>query len=92
MSSPEDALETFCEDIDARGAERVVVRWIDEKRPVDEEEGVTVKQVRRATLKTAVDGEMIEETFEGLDYRTLKKVVEGWEFDVLFRSDNLTRR
>lgn len=92
MSSTEQQLETFCKDIERRGAERVVVRWIDETRPVDEDEGVTVKSVQRATLKTAIDGEMLEETFDGLDYRTLKRIVEGYEFDTLFRSDNLTRR
>jgi len=92
MSSTEQQLEAFCKDIERQGAERVVVRWIDETRPVDEDQGVTVTSVQRATLKTAIDGEMLEETFEGLDYRSLKQIIEGYDFAALFRSDNLTRR
>lgn len=93
MSDPEEALRTYCDDIEDQGAERVVARWIDETRPVDEEdEGVTVAPVQRVTVKTAIDGEMVEETFEDVDYQTMREILESHDFETLFRSDNLTRR
>jgi hypothetical protein len=93
MSDPEEALRTYCEDIEDQGAERVVARWIDETRPVeDDADGVTVAPVQRVTVKTAIDDEMVEETFEDVDYQTMREILESHDFETLFRSDNLTRR
>lgn len=93
MSDSEEALRTYCDDIEEQGAERVVARWIDETRPVeDDADGVTVAPVQRVTVKTAIDGEMVEETFEDVDYKTVREILESHDFETLFRSDNLTRR
>lgn len=85
-------LEAFCADLESKGVERVVVRWIDERRPVHDEGGVTVEKVTEATLKTAVDGEVVTETFEEIPYEQLRAALAPFEFEVLYRSDNLTRR
>ncbi len=89
---PDEKLRTVCDEIADQGAERVVARWIDETRPVDQEEGIRVEPVRRVTVKTAVDGEMIEETVEGVDHETMREILDSYDFETLYRSDNLTRR
>jgi len=86
-----DELESFCDDLREAGVERVVVRWIDENRPVHEEEGVTIRSVTEATLKAAVDGEIVSRTFEEIPYQQLRSALTPYEFEVLYRSDNLTR-
>ncbi len=86
-----EELESFCDQLEASGAERVVVRWIDEKRPVDDDdEGVTVRQVTEATLRSAIDGELVEATFEDIPHRELRQRLEPYDFDVLYRTDNVT--
>ena len=92
MSELADEFRSFCDQLEQKGAERVVIRWIDEKRPIQQEgEGVTVGQVTRVTLKTAVDGEMVERSFEGLDYHQARGILSDYPFTVLDRNDNLTR-
>lgn len=89
-----ERLQAWCRDVSERGADRVVVRWIDEVRPVADEEGegVTVREVSRATLKAAPDGDdIVTETFEGIPHLRLRSVVDDFEFDVFYRNDNYTR-
>lgn len=87
-----DALENFCADLESSGVERVVARWIDEKRPVHEEDEVAIRKVTEVTLKAAVDGEVVARTFEEIPYEKVRSVLAPYEFEVLYRNDNLTRR
>lgn len=87
-----ESLREFCRTVEREGEGRVVVRWIDEKRPVHDDRGVAVEQVTEATVKAAVDGEVVTRTFEGVPYRRLREEIDSFGFETLFRSDNLTRR
>jgi hypothetical protein len=85
-----EELEQFCQRLESEGADRVVVRWIDETRPVEDDDGITVRQVTEATVKSAIDGELVEATFQGIPHRELRRHLEPYDFDVLYRTDNLT--
>ena len=90
-TSSEDVRE-YCEKLQQKDVDRVVVRWIDEKRPVhhQNDDGMTIRQVTELTLKTAVDGELVEQTFEGVSYRQAKPFLMACDFEVIDRTDNLT--
>lgn len=87
-----ESLREFCRTVEEEGEGRVVVRWIDEKRPVHDDRGVAVETVTEATVKAALDGEVVSRTFEGISHRRLREEIEQFDFETLFRSDNLTRR
>ena len=82
----------YCQQLQQKGAERVVVRWIDEKRPIhhDNDGGMTIDQVTELTLKTAIAGEIVERTFEGVPYREAKPILMACDFEVIDRTDNVT--
>lgn len=86
-----DELESFCDELEDSEADRVVVRWIDEQRPVQEEGGVTIRSVTEVTIKGAVDGEVVSKTYEEVPYAEIKALLAPYDFEVLYRSDNLTR-
>ncbi len=84
-------LRAFCEELDANGADRVVVRWIDEQRPVQTDEGATkIESVQQLTLKGAVDGEVDACTVEHLPVQVAKGLLKSFDFEVIERNDNLT--
>jgi len=87
-----DALENFCADLEAEGVDRVVARWIDEKRPVDENDEVAIRKVTEVTLKAAINGAVTTRTFEDIPFEKVRSVLAPYEFEVLYRNDNLTRR
>ncbi len=92
MSEEIDKLESFLDELDAAGVERLVVRWIDETRPVPENEsGYTVGRVTRVTFTAQRDGEVVRQTFEGVGYDELRQMVARYPFETLYRSDNVTR-
>jgi len=86
-----DELQKFCDRLEEACDGRVVVRWIDEQRPVHEDDEVAIREVTEATLKTAIDGEIVTRTFEHIPYAELKSTLAPYDFEVLYRSDNLTR-
>jgi hypothetical protein len=70
---------------------RVVVRWIDEQRPLPEEEGgFTITRVTQITVTTSIDGEAIRETFE-VDRETAAAEIAARGIEVLWRNDNFGR-
>jgi hypothetical protein len=85
-------VRAYCDELQQKGVERVVVRWIDEKRPVhhDEDDGMTIEKVTELTLKSAHDGEVVERTFEGVAYQEVKPMLMACDFEVIERTDNLT--
>lgn len=94
MATPDD-LRDYAAHLESKDVDRVVIRWIDEVRPVEatEEEGgegFTVKEVVRVTLKAGIDGEMVEKTFEGLKYRQARSILAEYDFETLYRTDNVT--
>lgn len=92
MSEPLEELEVFLDELDAARVERVVVRWVDETRPIAEgDSGVTVGRVTSVTVTAAVDGEVARRSFEGIGHDELRRLVDSYPFEVLYRSDNLTR-
>lgn len=87
-----ERLEAFLEELDEALVDRVVVRWIDETRPVEEgESGYTVRPVSRATLTARVDDEVVRRTFDEIGYDDLRRLVDRYPFETLYRSDNVTR-
>ena len=88
-----DEVRDFCDELERRGAERVVLRWIDEKRPVhhDDDEGMTIRKVTRTTVKTVIDGAVVEQTFEDLPYNQVRIICAGYDFETIERNKNLTR-
>lgn len=92
MSEALDKLEALLDELDQAGVERLVVRWIDETRPIPEDEsGYTVGRVTRATLTARKDDGVVQKTVEGIGYEELRQTVARYPFETLFRSDNLTR-
>lgn len=86
-----EQLRAFCERLDEDGADRVVVRWIDEQRPVQTDDGATkIESVQQLTLKGAVDGEVDACTVEHLPVRVAKGLLGSFDFEVIERNDNLT--
>ena len=87
-----DELKTHLDRLEDHGVERLVVRWIDESRPIMRgESGVEVAHVQRAILTARVDGEADRTEFEGIPYDDLKLTIDTYPFDVLYRSDNVGR-
>jgi hypothetical protein len=92
MSEALERLEDFLEELLDEGAERLVVRWVDETRPVPEDEsGFTVKRVIRATLTARMGDEVVQRDFDDIAYKELRQTVAMYPFQTLYRSDNLTR-
>ena len=87
---PTEQLRDHCADLQQRGAQRVVVRWIDEKRPVHHGDGMTVRQVTELTVKAVLDDELVEKTFDGISYRQVLPMLKSFDFELIDRSDNLT--
>ncbi|MFW5966829.1 MAG: hypothetical protein ACOCV2_04885 [Persicimonas sp.] len=91
-SDPIARLTDFLDRLDEAGCEKVVVRWVDETRPVEHDEsGYTVRRVARATLTAAIDEEVERETFEEIAYEELRELLARYPFETMFRSDNVTR-
>jgi hypothetical protein len=87
-----DELTAYLDRLEDAGVERLVVRWIDESRPIlHGESGVEVAHVKRATFTAKVDGEAEQTEIEGVPYDELKRVVDTYPFEVLYRSDNVAR-
>ena len=92
MSDPVDELRAYLDQLQESGADKLVVRWIDETRPVqDGDTGYTVEPVRRAVLTTSIDGEALRQTVEGIGYQKLRATIDPFPFETLYRSDNVTR-
>ena len=92
MSDAVDDLRAYLDRLHDHGVERLVVRWIDETRPVEQgESGYTVEPVRRAVLTAQVEGEAEQRTFEGIEYEELRTIVDPYPFETLYRTDNVTR-
>lgn len=89
MTQVED-LKSFCTELEESGVERVVVRWIDENRPVHDGDEVAIRSVTEATLKAGIDGEIVRRTFEEIPYEKLRSILSPYDFEILYRSDNLT--
>ena len=92
MSDELERLKDFLDELDELGTDRLVVRWTDETRPVAEEDsGYTVGRVARATLTARRGDEVVQESFEEVGYDELRKMVDLYPFQTLYRSDNVTR-
>jgi hypothetical protein len=92
MTEPLDRVKKLLDQLDDAGAERLIVRWIDETRAVPEHDsGYTVKRVAEVTLTAKLGDEVIQETFEDVGYDELRDVVAMYPFQTLYRSDNVTR-
>ena len=87
------ALEAFLDRVEASGSERMIVRWVDESRPVPAEEGsgFAVRRVTRVTITAKLDGEAVQETFEGVTRPQVAVAVGTRPLDVHYISDNLNR-
>ena len=87
-----DALKDYLDRLEDAGVDRLVVRWVDESRPVMRgESGVEVTHVKRATFTAKVDGEAEQTAFEGIAFDELKLLVDTYPFEVLYRSDNVAK-
>ena len=92
MTDAVDELRDYLDRLREHGVERLVVRWIDETRPVEEgESGYTVRPVRRAVLTAKIDGEAEQRQFEGIEYEELRTTIDPYPFETLYRTDNVTR-
>lgn len=93
-----EKVRIFLDELDAHETEQLVVRWVDETRPMaasdggrDEQSGYTVGRVARVTFTAKRGDEVVQETFEDVGYDELKKLVAQYPFETLYRSDNVTR-
>lgn len=87
-----DELKTYLDRLEDEGVDRLVVRWIDESRPIMKgESGVEVAHVKRAIFTAKVGGEAEQTELEGLAYDELKRIVDTYPFQTLYRSDNVAR-
>jgi hypothetical protein len=96
---PEDAereeafetLRSFCRRLEEAGAERVVLRWIDEKRPVKTEEGgMSIESVQQLTVKGAIGDEVTSCTVEHVPKQVAEGLLRRFDFEIIERNDNLT--
>lgn len=70
---------------------RVVVRWVDEQRPIPEQEaGITIKRVTNVTVTTSIDGEAVRREFD-VDRETAAAEIAARGIEVLWRNDNFGR-
>jgi hypothetical protein len=87
-----DDLKAYLDRLQDEGVDRLVVRWVDESRPIMHgESGVEVAHVQKATFTAKVGGEAEQTEFEGLAYDEMKRIVDTYPFQTLFRSDNVAR-
>jgi hypothetical protein len=70
---------------------RVVVRWVDEQRPLPEDGGgITIRRVTEIIVTTSIDGDAIRESFE-VDRETAAAEIAARGIEVLWRNDNFGR-
>lgn len=87
-----DRLCAYLDRLVELGVTRLVVRWIDESRPIMRgESGVEVAHVKRSVLTAGVGGTAEQTIFEGLSFDEIRRVVDSYPFQVLYRSDNVAR-
>lgn len=89
--APLEEFQAFLETVDPADG-RLIVRWVDEMRPVPEAAGgFTVKQVVQLTVTARVDGGPAQKTFEGLRKEDISPVLAGQRFKLTLRSGNTNR-
>lgn len=87
-----DELKAYLDRLEDEGVDRLVVRWIDESRPiVHGESGVEVAHVMRATFTAKVGGDAEQTEIDGVPFDELKRIVDTYPFETLYRSDNVAR-
>ena len=87
-----EALDALLTEFESEPGARVVLRWIDECRPVPNETGgYTVANVQSVTLTGMVAGSMRRETFDGLGRAELRQFARGRRIQFIERADNIVR-
>ena len=90
--NPIDTIEAFLNEVEKEFGARLVVRWIDEVRPVENSTGgYTVTNVQRLTLTGRINGEVRRQTFEDCGREEFSQLARGRNIELIMRSDNVGR-
>lgn len=93
MTSPAELVTDFLDRVDP-DRPRVVVRWVDETRigpTAGEGSGYTIAPTAHVVLTASVDGAPAQKRVEGITLAEVKRLMREYPFEVLYRSDNITR-
>lgn len=86
-----DELKQLLDEVEASDRPRVVVRWIDEQRPIPEEEGgITIKRITKIIVTTSIAGSAVRREFE-VDRETAAAEIAARGIEVLWRNENFGR-
>ena len=87
-----DAIAKILTEFESEPDARVVLRWIDECRPVPNETGgYTVANVKSITLTGMVAGSLRREIFVGLGRAEFRQFAAGRKIQFIERDDNIVR-
>lgn len=91
MNDKLNLFQEFLAEIDANDP-RLIVRWVDEMRPVPEAAGgYTVKQVVSLTVTARVEGGHVQREFPDLKKEDIQPLLVGQRYVVTFLSGNKNR-